>query len=886
MAAANKTITMVTMAIDDGDDVRIEQQQQQKKKKKLQNSSSSRQRSWTVEGNTSSSRDHHHHGRAAEEEDFFSSCYHDYDVDDDFRQDEYNNKYLNHHPTSGASSPDITVPFIPPPSWTEKEADDVVVPPPSSYHSHYDYNHDTTTPTQSQTAAVLQMMQSSLPTNNYYSRRRTTSSGTTASSSTPSIDTLSSASASASISSLSPSNNNATYQRRRGGRGSSNRSSSNSNNNNNGRIKRDNGTSTIAGSATETIDEEAVGGLKASLDAGMAAVRKWIRSRSRSHSQSSPSLSSTHTLVPTSSPRQEPDLMRDFLATTAAVAVASNSVTTMGTSSGHTHTLPPELTITPPTILEDEVGGYHNPRPAYHDNGSRWGTSPQTPPPPRQNPRQRAHSEPDATSIRDYLFQRALTPQSGGFRRRRYQSEMEPMINISSSHFQFSNDRQVSAITGTPQRLSPSAVEVLFSSTPPSSELIPADPDDYPARQHENLGGSGSSSSLNRQQQQQSSEGDNSITVSETDAQNQARARWLSINRQFQVVITVVALIFSLLLFCILICWIVLLTAFVASIGRPCDVPLKSYFWLVTAQVILDIYRTEILRLFFRWDTNSNQRIPCRVITYNAAYLMYAFAVLWLGIHSVYLQEDVTCRATAGQFFRSSKAFVTMSIAAWAVIFLGYVLPFCLVATLLTLNGYTPPNDRRRDPLVFPTPMGSPAYTMDLLRTVRFDEIPAGQTECSVCMDHFDVNDTIVKTECSHYYHRQCLSDWLSNARTCPVCRMDIPGALERRRNDQEDHPSSPQAGGHDTPQHGDDQHNRRMGIAGTFARNTDIHHEVMMMHHQIIRRTELRNRNTSTSQSVDQLRNPSGSLEMRNRSRSHSFTQHEPDTLEEGRER
>ena len=250
----------------------------------------------------------------------------------------------------------------------------------------------------------------------------------------------------------------------------------------------------------------------------------------------------------------------------------------------------------------------------------------------------------------------------------------------------------------------------------------------------------------------------------------------MRINRRFQVVITIVALVFSLLLFCILLCWVVLASAFIASIDKPCDVPLKPYFWLVTAQLVLDIFRTDILRLFFRWDTNSSQRLPCRVITYNTAYLMYAFAVLWLGISSVYIDDDVTCRSTAGQFFRSSKAFVTLSIAAWAVIFLGYVLPFCFVATILTLNGYTPSSDRQHDPSegpfpVFPTPMGAPPNTMEQLKTVRLDELPSGHSaECSVCMENFIVNDTIVKTECCHFYHKQCLADWLANGAGPGVC--------------------------------------------------------------------------------------------------------------------
>jgi hypothetical protein len=265
----------------------------------------------------------------------------------------------------------------------------------------------------------------------------------------------------------------------------------------------------------------------------------------------------------------------------------------------------------------------------------------------------------------------------------------------------------------------------------------------------------------------------------------EARARWIRINRRFQLVITVVALVFSLLLFAILVCWVVLTSSYVVSIDKSCDVPLKAYFWLVTLQLILDVFRTDIMRLFFRWDANSNQRIPCRVITYNIAYLTYALLVLRLGILSVLLDRDATCRQTAPELFRSSTAFVSLSIAAWSTIVLGYLVPFCVVATLLTWNGYTPSSDAHPhgapNPFsVFPSTMGAPPGCVDQLRIVMLEDFPAEYPmECCICMENFVGTEEIVETECNHVFHKRCCREWLRQARTCPVCRMDIPDALE-----------------------------------------------------------------------------------------------------------
>ena len=47
-----------------------------------------------------------------------------------------------------------------------------------------------------------------------------------------------------------------------------------------------------------------------------------------------------------------------------------------------------------------------------------------------------------------------------------------------------------------------------------------------------------------------------------------------------------------------------------------------------------------------------------------------------------------------------------------------------------------------------------------------------------ICMSNFSTNDLIVATECDHVFHKGCCQEWLKQARTCPVCRTDIPVSL------------------------------------------------------------------------------------------------------------
>lgn len=118
--------------------------------------------------------------------------------------------------------------------------------------------------------------------------------------------------------------------------------------------------------------------------------------------------------------------------------------------------------------------------------------------------------------------------------------------------------------------------------------------------------------------------------------------------------------------------------------------------------------------------------VPCQLI--------YAILVLRLGIRSVFLKDDETCSTTAPELFQSSAVFVSLTIAAWSTIVLGYLVPFCFVATLLTLNGYSPASDisrEREEGLhfhgVFPaaySSSGAPPGCIDQLRTILLDEFP------------------------------------------------------------------------------------------------------------------------------------------------------------------
>ena len=52
--------------------------------------------------------------------------------------------------------------------------------------------------------------------------------------------------------------------------------------------------------------------------------------------------------------------------------------------------------------------------------------------------------------------------------------------------------------------------------------------------------------------------------------------------------------------------------------------------------------------------------------------------------------------------------------------------------------------------------------------------------ECSICLENININisinlEEIIKTDCSHYFHKECLKKWfLSKSSSCPLCRTDL----------------------------------------------------------------------------------------------------------------
>ncbi|CAD8187826.1 unnamed protein product [Paramecium octaurelia] len=53
----------------------------------------------------------------------------------------------------------------------------------------------------------------------------------------------------------------------------------------------------------------------------------------------------------------------------------------------------------------------------------------------------------------------------------------------------------------------------------------------------------------------------------------------------------------------------------------------------------------------------------------------------------------------------------------------------------------------------------------------KFEKLE-GIQECSICMNEIVENKKTLK--CKHYFHSDCIQDWLERSKICPVCRIQI----------------------------------------------------------------------------------------------------------------
>ena len=58
-------------------------------------------------------------------------------------------------------------------------------------------------------------------------------------------------------------------------------------------------------------------------------------------------------------------------------------------------------------------------------------------------------------------------------------------------------------------------------------------------------------------------------------------------------------------------------------------------------------------------------------------------------------------------------------------------------------------------------------------KEIKYNEIH-NDHECTICLEEYKENDDLYQLQCGHYYHKECIDDWLLKHHTCPLCRLNL----------------------------------------------------------------------------------------------------------------
>jgi hypothetical protein len=52
-------------------------------------------------------------------------------------------------------------------------------------------------------------------------------------------------------------------------------------------------------------------------------------------------------------------------------------------------------------------------------------------------------------------------------------------------------------------------------------------------------------------------------------------------------------------------------------------------------------------------------------------------------------------------------------------------------------------------------------------------------SECTICQDNYELEDSVCTLKCKHVFHRLCIKEWGKYKQECPICRSHIYSNIE-----------------------------------------------------------------------------------------------------------
>ena len=105
-----------------------------------------------------------------------------------------------------------------------------------------------------------------------------------------------------------------------------------------------------------------------------------------------------------------------------------------------------------------------------------------------------------------------------------------------------------------------------------------------------------------------------------------------------------------------------------------------------------------------------------------------------------------------------------------------FTFTYCSISLINACKGLT---NNRRDTDLDHRLLETPIQCTDIQCTdIQCTDIQYTDYEnidtCSVCLYGYKEGESLVKLNCSHIYHKECIFDWFKKSRNCPLCRLSV----------------------------------------------------------------------------------------------------------------
>lgn len=73
----------------------------------------------------------------------------------------------------------------------------------------------------------------------------------------------------------------------------------------------------------------------------------------------------------------------------------------------------------------------------------------------------------------------------------------------------------------------------------------------------------------------------------------------------------------------------------------------------------------------------------------------------------------------------------------------------------------------------------------------RVDPSEDNLEKCTICLSEFEEEEEVRRLPCMHLFHVECVDQWLSTNKRCPICRVDIEAHKDYTTSTTSSHSSS-----------------------------------------------------------------------------------------------